>query len=87
VVLDLCMPGMDGFEFLERFRRTETEAGAGARTPVIVWTTKDLTPEERERLRVSAEAVVSKKGGGTATLLEVLAVHVRPPGGGAPGRG
>src|SRR5712664_2891179 len=29
VVLDLVMPGVDGFEFLERFRRTE----AGRRTP------------------------------------------------------
>src|SRR5262249_16054977 len=47
VVLDLLMPGMDGFEFLDRFRRT----AAGRRTPVIVWTVKELTEADRARLR------------------------------------
>ena len=39
VILDLYMPGMDGFGFLERFRAM----AAGHGTPVIVWTGKDLT--------------------------------------------
>jgi CheY-like chemotaxis protein len=39
VVLDLLLPGMDGFELLKRFRRS----AAGRGTPVIVWTAKDLT--------------------------------------------
>ena len=40
IVLDLLMPGMSGFEFLERFAGSEPRAGA---SPVIVWTAKDLT--------------------------------------------
>jgi CheY-like chemotaxis protein len=68
IVLDLLMPGMDGFEFLDRFRRTS----AARNTPVIVWTNKDLTLEEQERLRVSAQSVVLKSKGGATPLLEAL---------------
>ena len=74
VVLDLLMPGMDGFEFLDRFRRT----GYGRRTPVIVWTNKDLSLDEQERLRASAQGVVLKSQGGTAPLLEALEAHLPP---------
>ena len=63
IVLDLIMPGVDGLAFLARFR-TEAE---GNRTPVIVWTSKDLTREELKRLRASAQAVV-RKGEGAAAL-------------------
>jgi DNA-binding response OmpR family regulator len=56
VILDLMMPGMNGFEFLERFRRH-----AGRRdVPVLIWTLKDLTHEEEELLRASAQSVVKK---------------------------
>src|SRR6185369_16592190 len=37
IVLDLMMPRMDGFEFLERLRA----APERRRIPVIVWTVKD----------------------------------------------
>jgi CheY-like chemotaxis protein len=67
VVLDLLMPGMDGFEFLSRFRRTP----AGRRTPVIVWTVKDLSSREREELDSLAQSVVSKSAG-AKTLIEEL---------------
>src|SRR5207237_809846 len=60
VVLDLIMPRVDGFEFLERFRRTE----AGRRTPVIVSTVKDLSAHDHARLRETAQGVVAKRGGG-----------------------
>jgi PAS domain S-box-containing protein len=56
VVLDLVMPEIDGFEFLRRFRTTR----AGRETPIIVWTGKDLTVEERSRLRSAAQSVVRK---------------------------
>jgi len=75
VVLDLLMPGMDGFEFLDRLRRTAT----GRRTPVIVWTVKDLTPGEREQLRTSAQAVVLKSAGGIAPLLQELQAYLPHP--------
>lgn len=74
MVLDLLMPGMDGFEFLKRFRRSRSGRG----TPVIVWTDKDLTQEERVRLKRSAQAVVLKSQG-TAALLEEVRTHVPLP--------
>jgi CheY-like chemotaxis protein len=63
---------MDGFTFLERLRRT----AAGHRTPVIVWTVKDLSADERRRLKASAQAVVQKGQGGTAALLAQLQAYV-----------
>ena len=68
VVLDLIMPRVDGFEFLERFRRTE----AGRRTPVIIWTVKDLSDHDHARLRESAHAIVVKGSDGAASLLREL---------------
>jgi signal transduction histidine kinase/DNA-binding response OmpR family regulator len=70
VILDLYMPGMDGFGFLERFRAMP----AGHGTPVIVWTVKDLTAADHARLAASAQAVVLK--GGTGRLIEELRTHV-----------
>jgi PAS domain S-box-containing protein len=75
VVLDLMMPGVDGFEFLERFRRTT----AGRRTPVIVWTVKELTVEDGVRLRAMAQSVVVKGEGGVQFLLEELQRQLGPP--------
>jgi len=92
VVLDLLMPGMDGFAFLDRLRRIP----GNRRTPVIVWTAKDLTAEDRARLRASAQVVVHKSEGGTAALMEQLepylpAAHppaeTRQPSGPAPSAG
>jgi signal transduction histidine kinase/DNA-binding response OmpR family regulator len=74
VVLDLLMPGMDGFEFLERFRSTEM----GRATPVVVFTSKDLTAEDQTRLRRGAQAVVLKGPGGSTALLRELTTLVGP---------
>jgi CheY-like chemotaxis protein len=68
VVLDLMMPGVDGFEFLERFRKTE----AGRNTPVIIWTVKDLSDKDHSRLRQTAHAIVPKGSDGAASLLREL---------------
>jgi PAS domain S-box-containing protein len=67
VVLDLLMPIMDGFEFLVRFRA----APENRDVPIIVWTSKDLSPDELARLRASTLSIVPK-GDGAATLVEVL---------------
>jgi signal transduction histidine kinase/DNA-binding response OmpR family regulator len=56
IVLDLLMPNMTGFEFLDRYRASP----ASRHAPVIVWTSKDLDRDELARLRTSAHAVVSK---------------------------
>jgi PAS domain S-box-containing protein len=66
VVVDLLMPGMDGFEFVARLRATP----GGRSVPVIIWTVKDLTAADRSRLRASAAAMVSK--GAANTLVDEL---------------
>jgi signal transduction histidine kinase/DNA-binding response OmpR family regulator/CHASE3 domain sensor protein len=56
ILLDLMMPGMDGFEVLERLR-------ADPRTisiPVVVQTAKTLTDQEREFLKQSATRIIQK---------------------------
>jgi CheY-like chemotaxis protein len=64
VLLDLLMPEMDGFTFLDQLRRFPD-----ARTiPVIVLTAKDLTAEDRRRLNGYVERVV-QKGSNTESLL------------------
>jgi PAS domain S-box-containing protein len=68
VVLDLRMPGMTGFEFLDRLR----ESPATRLTPVLIWTVKDLSAEEQARLSRSAQAIVRKGHGGIPALLEDL---------------
>lgn len=72
VILDLLMPELDGFQFLERFRRMP----AGQRTPVIVWTVKDLSPADRRQLKTLAQAVVVKGDGAPDQLLNELEVHL-----------
>jgi signal transduction histidine kinase/DNA-binding response OmpR family regulator len=56
VLLDLMMPEMDGFEFVEELRRRER----GERTPVVVVTAKDLTPGDRARLSGTVERILQK---------------------------
>jgi signal transduction histidine kinase/DNA-binding response OmpR family regulator len=71
VLLDLMMPEMDGFTFLEEFRRI-----ADARSiPVIVLTAKDLTADDRRRLNGYVERIV-QKGSNSESLLSQVRVLV-----------
>lgn len=65
IVLDLLMPGIDGLEFLRRFRLTEL----GKKTPVIICTSQDLTDVDRNRIKNSVEAVIQKGGGSMSALV------------------
>jgi CheY-like chemotaxis protein len=68
LVVDLLMPGIDGFELIRRVREIPACVGL----PIIVWTIKDLAPEEVAWLRSMTQAVLSKSVGGTDVLLEAL---------------
>ena len=57
VLLDLMMPEMDGFEFLDALRRGERRSDV----PVIVITAKSLTEEDRLRLNGGVERIVAKR--------------------------
>jgi len=56
ILLDLMMPRMDGFQFVEAMR---AKPGAPA-VPIVVLTAKDLTAGERKRLAGEAEKVLRK---------------------------
>ena len=68
VVLDLLMPEMDGVEFLDRFRRIPEHVT----TPVLIWTMKDLTAAEQEKLRQTAQGIVLKNGDTPSTVVAQL---------------
>jgi len=68
IVLDLMMPEMDGFEFLEALRRQEGRCAI----PIVVVTAKDLGAEDRERLNGYVRTIVQKGAYGRDELLREL---------------
>ena len=56
IILDLMMPKMDGFEFLDALRRRPDWQDI----PVVVITAKDLTDEDRDRLNGGVERIIQK---------------------------
>jgi CheY-like chemotaxis protein len=56
ILLDLLMPGMDGFEFLAELQQREE----GRSVPVLILTAKDLTAADRQRLSGPIEKVLQK---------------------------
>jgi CheY-like chemotaxis protein len=68
VILDLRMPVMDGFTFLDRLRETPYNSGL----PVVVLTGHDLSGEERDHLQDKASTVLAKGAEVEAHLREAL---------------
>ncbi len=58
IVLDLMMPGIDGFEVLEKMRSTQATAGI----PVLILTARDLTPEDLNKLTSNNVQQLVQKG-------------------------
>ena len=73
ILLDLMMPEMDGFEFLEELRRE----GARPDVPVIVITARELTAEDHRRLNGSVERILQKGAYGRDDLLAEVRRLVR----------
>ncbi len=58
IILDLMMPGIDGFEVLEKIRGKQ----ATAKIPVLILTAKSLTPEDFKRLSANNIQQLVQKG-------------------------
>jgi CheY-like chemotaxis protein len=79
ILLDLLMPGMDGFAFLGELQRR----GEGRSVPVIVLTAKELTAADYQRFDGPIEKILRKGSFGHEQLLAevsaVMAGHNRRP--------
>ena len=72
IVLDLRLPDMSGFDLLERFRDTPSLADL----PIVVFTGKELSPEEDARLHTLARGVVLKGVESPERLLDETALFL-----------
>jgi CheY-like chemotaxis protein len=72
VVLDLRLPDMSGFEVLERIRDDDDLANV----PVVVFTGRELSPEEDAQLHTMARSVVVKGVESPERLLDETALFL-----------
>jgi hypothetical protein len=72
VVLDLRLPDMSGFELLEAIR----DEGALADIPIVVFTGRELSPEEDAQLHTMARSVVVKGVESPERLLDETALFL-----------
>jgi CheY-like chemotaxis protein len=73
ILLDLIMPVMDGFEFLERLHAIE----GGREVPVVIVTALDLDAAARARIRGEVRRVLENDTNGLDLLIEEVAVVIR----------
>ncbi len=68
IILDLSMPGMNGFEVLEALKADV----ATKDIPVVIYSSRVLTESERQRLAGKTVAILSKEGQGLQDISEVI---------------
>ena len=77
IFLDLMMPEMDGFEFVERLRSNELTQSI----PVLVVTARDITPQDRQRLSGGVQNILQKASASPEDLVvqakELLVARIR----------
>jgi signal transduction histidine kinase/DNA-binding response OmpR family regulator len=85
VIMDLLMPGVDGFAVIDELRADGSPSGP----PIVVLTAKSLTPEDRRRLEGRIAFVAEKAGLDLASLAHRLAqvAAAGPAGDDVAGRG
>ena len=78
LILDLLMPEMNGFEVVARLRANPLTV----KLPILIYTGKDLTEEERTRLTQQVQGIATKpaKDQLLADLARLAAPHRKEPG-------
>jgi CheY-like chemotaxis protein len=71
-VVDLGLPDLSGLELIEQIRRSE----AGRNLPIVVYTGRELTPEEASRLDRLAATIIVKDVGSPEKLLSETALFL-----------
>ena len=73
VILDLQLPDMNGFEWLERM---ESAAGGNETPPVIIYTARELTEEENYRLSRYTGSIIIKGAKSPERLLDEVTLFL-----------
>ncbi|MFC4269967.1 response regulator [Sneathiella chungangensis] len=72
ILLDLIMPEMDGFEFVDAIKSIPEARGV----PVVVITGADLSDEDRRRLNGGVKQIIQKSADGTPSFLDEVRRYV-----------
>jgi CheY-like chemotaxis protein/signal transduction histidine kinase/CHASE3 domain sensor protein len=72
IILDLSLPDMSGFELLERLNERE----GISLPPVIIYTGKDLSKDELERLRRYSDSIIIKGAKSPERLLDEVSLFL-----------
>jgi DNA-binding response OmpR family regulator len=68
IILDLLMPVMDGFEFLEELHKTETYRDI----PILVVTAAHLSKKDHQRLNAHIEQIIEKESWSSEELARLV---------------
>lgn len=68
IILDLLMPGMDGFEFLNRLRANQPTS----KIPVLIYTAKNMNKEDYKKLNNKYQAILEKSSIKPSMLVEEI---------------
>jgi len=68
IILDLMMPGVDGFEVVSALRKDPV----AAQIPILIYTAKTITTADRERLQGSIQSLIRKGEISKEQFLELI---------------
>ena len=68
IILDLMMPDVDGFEVVSKLR----DDPAGSQIPILIYTAKNISSEDRERLQGNIQTIIQKGDFGKDRFLEMI---------------
>lgn len=75
IILDLLMPDINGFEVIEQLRKTPDTRNI----PIIVYTAKDLSEDDRSQLTSHVQAIALKSHGGQGLLQHLNLLRTGSP--------